>query len=156
VGVAAPVSVALGGDQHVLAERREVPAAERAAVGRRLAILGPASRPPPGRREPFAGHDDKHGTAASPKLPLSSPGVEQRPTRIMAETERYRITGVIRLPPDGYRSRLSDYLNTPDHAFVALTEVEITPLSGNEPAQTHPFLALSLRHIVFAVPLDER
>lgn len=81
--------------------------------------------------------------------------MEQRATRIMAETDRYRITGVIRLPPDGYRSRLSDYLNTPEHSFLALTDVELTPLTGNEPAQTHKFLALSLHHIVFAVPLDD-
>lgn len=72
----------------------------------------------------------------------------------MAETERYRITGVVRLPPDGYRSRLSDYLNTPEHSFLALTEAEVTPLSGSEPAEHHDFLALSLQHLVFAVPLD--
>ena len=82
--------------------------------------------------------------------------VEQRPIRILAETERYRITGVVRLPPDGYRSRLSDYLNTPEHAFLALTDVDVAPLSGDEPAEQHKFLALSLQHIVFAVPLDER
>jgi hypothetical protein len=89
-------------------------------------------------------------------LPLSSPRVEQRPTRIMAETERYRVTGVIRLPPDGYRSRLSDYLNTPDHSFIALTDVELTPLTGDGPAEQHRFLALSLHHIVFAVQLEEQ
>jgi len=81
--------------------------------------------------------------------------VEQRPIRILAETDRYRITGVVRLPPDGYRSRLSDYLNTPEHSFLALTDVELAPLSGNEPAEQHRFMALSLHHIVFAVPLDD-
>jgi hypothetical protein len=81
--------------------------------------------------------------------------VDQRPIRILTETDRYRITGVVRLPPDGYRSRFSDYLNTPEHSFLALTDVEITPLSGNGPAEEHQFLALSLQHIVFAVPLDD-
>jgi hypothetical protein len=81
--------------------------------------------------------------------------VDQRAIRILAETDRYRIIGVVRLPPDGYRSRLSDFLNTPEHSFLALTDVELTPLSGNEPAETHRFLALSLRHIVFATPLDD-
>lgn len=80
--------------------------------------------------------------------------VDQRPTRILAETERYRITGMVFLPPDGYRSRLSDYLNTPEHSFLALTDVEVTPLGGAEPAEQHRFLALSLHHIVFAVPLE--
>lgn len=82
--------------------------------------------------------------------------MDQRPVRILAETERYRITGVVFLPPDGYRSRLSDYLNTPEHAFLALTDVELTPLSNTGPAEQHRFLALSLHHIVFAVPLDEQ
>jgi Family of unknown function (DUF6812) len=80
--------------------------------------------------------------------------VEQHPTRIVAETDRYRITGVVRLPPDGYRSRLSDYLNTPEHSFLALTDVELTPLNGTGSVEHHQFLALSLRHIVFAKPLD--
>ncbi len=39
--------VALGDDQHVLAERRQVVPAERAAVGRRLAVLGASSFEPP-------------------------------------------------------------------------------------------------------------
>lgn len=81
--------------------------------------------------------------------------MEQRPIRILAETERYRITGIVRLPPDGYRSRLSDYLNTPEHSFLALTDVELSPLNGSGTAERHNFLALSLQHIVFAVPLDE-
>ena len=96
----------------------------------------------------------KDRTAGSATQPLSSPQVEQRPTRIAAETDRYRITGVVRLPPEGYRSRLSDYLNTPDSSFLALTDVELTALDGNGTVEHHKFLALSLRHIVFAVPLD--
>ena len=74
----------------------------------------------------------------------------------MAETERHRLTGVVRLPPDGYRSRLSDFLNTPEHSFLAVTDVELTPLDGSGTSEQHQFLALSIRHIVFAVPLDER
>ena len=81
--------------------------------------------------------------------------MEQRPIRILAETDRHRIVGVVLLPPDGYRSRLSDYLNTPELSFLALTDVELTPLSGTGPAEKHKFLALSLRHLVFAVPLDD-
>jgi Family of unknown function (DUF6812) len=80
--------------------------------------------------------------------------VEHRPERIFAETERYRITGTVRLPPEGYRSRLSDYLNTPEHSFLALTDVELSPLSGEGEPERHGFLALSLRHVVFAAPLN--
>lgn len=74
--------------------------------------------------------------------------------RIVAETGRYRVTGFLRLPPDGYRSRLSDYLNAPDRAFLPLTDVELMPLDGGD-TQQHQFLALSLQHIVFALPLDD-
>jgi hypothetical protein len=86
--------------------------------------------------------------------PVSSPPVEQRLKRVLAETARYRVIGSLRLPPDGYRSRLSDYLNAPDRAFLPLTSVELTPLDGGAPEQ-HQFLALSIQHIVFALPLDD-
>jgi hypothetical protein len=81
--------------------------------------------------------------------------VDHRLTRIIAETERYRITGLLRLPPDGYRSRLSDYLNAPDRAFLPLTDVEMTPLDGTGGVEQHKFLALAVNHVVFAVPVDD-
>ena len=46
VCVAAPRGIALGGDEHVLAERGEEAATERAAVGGGLAVLCPPHRPP--------------------------------------------------------------------------------------------------------------
>lgn len=79
--------------------------------------------------------------------------MEHRDERIVVETNRYRITGVLRLPRDGYRSRLTDYLNSSDREFVALTDAEIVPLDGGE-AQRRPFLAVSLQHVVLAMPLD--
>jgi hypothetical protein len=81
--------------------------------------------------------------------------VDQRLKQIIAETGRYRVTGMLRLPPDGYRSRLSDYLNAPERSFLPLTDVELSPVDGSAPPERYPFLALSLRHIVFAVPLDD-
>ena len=79
---------------------------------------------------------------------LSSRSVDQRLTKVVAETERYRVTGLLRLPPEGYRSRLSDYLNAPERAFLSLTEVELTPLDGDGPVQKLPFVALSVAHVV--------
>jgi hypothetical protein len=79
--------------------------------------------------------------------------VEHRDERILVETDRYRITGVLRLPRDGYRSRLTDYLNSSDREFVALTDAEIAPFDGGE-VQRRPFLAVSLQHVVLAMPLD--
>src|SRR3954471_8569829 len=46
MGVAAAPVVALGLDQHVLTERRQELVAERAAVRRRLEVLGRPDRPP--------------------------------------------------------------------------------------------------------------
>ena len=79
--------------------------------------------------------------------------MEHRDERILIETDRYRITGMLRLPRDGYRSRLTDYLNSSDRMFVALTDVELVPFDGGE-AQRRPFLAVSLSHVTLAMPLD--
>ena len=56
--------------------------------------------------------------------------MEHRDERIVVETDRYRITGLLRLPRDGYRSRLTDYLNSSERAFLALTDVEMLPFDG--------------------------
>jgi len=80
--------------------------------------------------------------------------VDHRDERIVAETERYRITGSLRLPREGYRSRLTDYLNASERAFLALTDVEVERLDGTVPTDRRPFLALSLSHIVLAMPAD--
>jgi hypothetical protein len=81
--------------------------------------------------------------------------VEHRDERIIVETDRHRITGLLRLPTDGYRSRLTDYLNASERVFVALTDVEVASLEGESRLERRPFLALSLRHIVLAMPADE-
>ena len=47
VGVPSSCRVSLGGDQHVLAQRRKVLAAERTAIGGGLAVLRRTDRPPP-------------------------------------------------------------------------------------------------------------
>jgi hypothetical protein len=79
--------------------------------------------------------------------------VEHRDQRIVAETDRHRITGILHLPRDGYRSRLTDYLNASERAFLALTDVEISNLDGSDP-QRRPFLALALSHVVLVMPAD--
>jgi hypothetical protein len=79
--------------------------------------------------------------------------MDQRYQRVLIETDRHRITGRLNLPREGYRSRLTDYLNSAERAFLALTDVEITPLDGGAP-ESRPFLALSVRHVVMVVPED--
>jgi hypothetical protein len=81
--------------------------------------------------------------------------MEHREERIVVETDRHRISGLVRLPVDGYRSRLTDYLNASEREFVALTEVEVTSLSDPIRVERRDFVALSLRHIVLAMPADE-
>jgi hypothetical protein len=80
--------------------------------------------------------------------------MEHRDERIVVETDRYRISGVLRLPRDGYRSRLTDYLNSSEREFVALTDVELVPVDGGEP-QHRPFMAVSLNHVVLVMPDGE-
>ena len=80
--------------------------------------------------------------------------MEQRDERIIVETARHRISGLLALPRDGYRSRLTDYLNAGERTFLPLTDVEIAPLQGGGPPYHRPFMALSVSQIVFAMPAD--
>lgn len=81
-------------------------------------------------------------------------GMEHRRERIVLETERHRITGLITLARDGYRSRVSDVLNAPERDFITLTDVTVEPLAGG-PVELYPYLTLARRHIVFAVEAPE-
>jgi hypothetical protein len=80
--------------------------------------------------------------------------LEHRDEAVVIETERYRISGMLRLPRDGYRSRLTDYLNSSERAFLALTNVEVAPLDGAGPPRHRPFMALSLNHVVLVIPAE--
>jgi hypothetical protein len=81
--------------------------------------------------------------------------VEQRTERIIVETDRHRIVGHLMLPTDGYRSRLTDYLNASERDFLALTDVEVTTLQGTPRIEKREFIALSVRHVVLAMPADD-
>ena len=80
--------------------------------------------------------------------------MDQRNERVLVETDRYRITGLLHLPREGYRSRLTDYLNSTERAFLALTDVEIARIDGASPAEHRQFLAVSLSHVVMVFPED--
>lgn len=81
--------------------------------------------------------------------------MEHQEQRIVVETENYRITGTLRTPRDGYRSRLTDFLNSADRNFLALTDVELEPLNGHGHPAQRSFIAVSLSQIVLAMPADE-
>lgn len=70
------------------------------------------------------------------------------------ETDRHRISGTLHLPADGYRSRLTDYLNAGERDFIALTDVQIAPLDGSATPRSRPFVALARTQIVLAMPAE--
>ena len=53
----------------------------------------------------------------------------------MLETGRRRIVGDLHLPREGYRSRLSDYLNHGDIDFIPLANATISPIDAEGPAE---------------------
>jgi hypothetical protein len=70
---------------------------------------------------------------------------------VVIETDRHRIEGSLRLPLDGYRRRVTDFLNTSDRDFLPITDATIYPLSGNgELPVQRKFVAVGRRHIVLA------
>ena len=82
--------------------------------------------------------------------------MDNRTERIVLETERHRIVGDLTLPKEGYRSRLSDYLNRGDLAFVPLINASITPIGSiDDPAQEREFLVVSCSQIHLAYPEGE-
>jgi len=92
----------------------------------------------------------RHGRAAPTRHngPVST--IDQRQERIRLETVRHRISGVVSLARDGYRSRVSDLLNASERDFLVLTDTTVEPLDGG-PSERHAFVAVARRHIVFAV-----
>jgi hypothetical protein len=77
--------------------------------------------------------------------------METRESRVLLETSRYRVVGTLRLPREGYRSRLTDYLNSTERDFIALTEVEVYRLDDpDDGGFSRPFVAISRQHIVLA------
>jgi hypothetical protein len=89
-----------------------------------------------------------------PARPVLFAPVDHREEPIVVETSRYRITGNLRLPRDGYRSRLTDYLNASERTFLPLTNVEIVSLDGSRDVERRAFIALSISQIVLAAPAD--
>jgi hypothetical protein len=77
-----------------------------------------------------------------------------RRARVQIETERLRITGTLQLPGEGYRSRITDFINTQDSGFIALIDAEVAPTDGTT-AETHDYLAVGARHIVAMTELED-
>jgi hypothetical protein len=76
---------------------------------------------------------------------------QHRQERILIETDRHRIEGLLTLARDGYRSRVSDVLNATERDFISLTDVTVELLGHEGPGTRHEFLAVSRQHIVIAI-----
>lgn len=76
--------------------------------------------------------------------------------RVVFETDRHRIVGDVTLPREGYRSRLSDFLNLGELEFIPVVNAELSPLDGGPPTK-RSFIAVARTHVQIAFPyeLDE-
>ena len=81
--------------------------------------------------------------------------MDQRHEPVVVETERYRIEGKLTLPSEGYRSRLSDFVNQRDREFFSIQDATVTPLDGSTEPNGVPFLLVARRHIRVVVPGDD-
>ena len=66
---------------------------------------------------------------------------------IILETDRYRIEGKLTLPREGYRSRLSDYVNQRDREFFTLSDATVVELDAPEQARSASFLMVGREHV---------
>ena len=80
--------------------------------------------------------------------------MENRTERVVLETDRYIITGDVRLPKEGYRSRFSDFLNRGDLDFIPLVDVEIASANGGAP-QHRDFTVVARSHVRVAYPYEQ-
>jgi hypothetical protein len=82
--------------------------------------------------------------------------MEMRVERVVLETDRHRVVGDLHLPREGYRSRLSDYLNRGDDEFVPLSNAQIHSLNGRPgPVEERDFLAVGRHHVTLAYLASE-
>ena len=81
--------------------------------------------------------------------------MDVRQERVVLETDRYRVEGMLTLPKEGYRSRVSDHVNRRDQEFFTLVDCELTPLDGSDAGWKTPVLMLARRHIRLIVPASE-
>jgi hypothetical protein len=72
---------------------------------------------------------------------------------VVVEIERYRIQGALHLPAEGYRSRLSDYMNQRETEFLPMTDCTITTVDTGQEREL-PFLLVARRHVRLIAPVD--
>ncbi len=78
--------------------------------------------------------------------------MDLRLEQIVLETDRWRIEGQLTLPAEGYRSRLSDYVNQRDREFFSLQDAKLTSLDAPEKVEEMAFVMVARRHIRLIAP----
>jgi hypothetical protein len=73
--------------------------------------------------------------------------MDLREEHVVLETDRYRISGTLTLPREGYRSRLSDYVNQRDREFFTLSEATVTVLDAPADSRKTAFLMVGRSHV---------
>ena len=81
--------------------------------------------------------------------------MDVRRERVVVETDRYRVEGMLTLPREGYRSRLSDHINRRDQEFFTIQDADLLALDGSGRDWKAPVLMLARRHIRLIVPASE-
>ena len=81
------------------------------------------------------------------------PGVDLRHEKVVVETDRYRIEGDLTLPREGYRSRLSDFVNQRDREFFSISDATISTLDvPPDEEQKVPFIMIARQHVRLVTP----
>jgi hypothetical protein len=75
---------------------------------------------------------------------------------VVVETDRYRIDGKLALPREGYRSRLSDYVNKSDRDFFPIVDATVTPLDGGAGAQQIAFALVARPQVRLIIPSEQQ
>jgi len=82
--------------------------------------------------------------------------VDLRREKVVVETDRYRVEGDMTLPAEGYRSRLSDYVNQGDREFFPIVDATVTVLDAVAPVQKIGFALVARRQVTLIVPSEGR
>lgn len=82
--------------------------------------------------------------------------METRTKRVVLQTPSHEITGDLTLPREGFRSRLSDFLNHGDVNFIPLVNAEITQRDGPPGERIkRSFIAVARDHVQLAYPASD-
>jgi hypothetical protein len=73
--------------------------------------------------------------------------MDLREEHVVLETDRYRIAGTITLPSEGFRSRLSDFVNQRDREFFAISDATVSELDAPDRSRHASFLIVGRSHV---------